>query len=313
MNIQIHNLSFNINKIEDNKIVFVKVIEKLSENNIIIDLNGEKIKARIEGDIPESFFAYVEKKVENGSLKVTLKVIESFKNIETTISGKSKLEIVKNFILSNSIPLIEDNINIVLEMLKKNVPLTLINFDIFKYSIRKYEKIPEFIIKLLTEGKKIDKDFIDIILNLKEIIKNENNITEIEKIINLINALSHYELNLSIKFEENKMILTRIETKKNKKRYYFDFSSEKIKDFLVIIDISNSELDGKIYLEKEIISNFEKELKEGLKNFTEKLKKLYPKKNISLNFFEYKKNNIFENEISSENKNNKVSNLDIII
>ncbi len=313
MNIQIHNLSFNINKIEDNKIVFVKVIEKLSENNIIIDLNGEKIKARIEGDIPESFFAYVEKKVENGSLKVTLKVIESFKNIETTISGKSKLEIVKNFILSNSIPLIEDNINIVLEMLKKNVPLTLINFDIFKYSIRKYEKIPEFIIKLLTEGKKIDKDFIDIILNLKEIIKNENNITEIEKIINLINALSHYELNLSIKFEENKKILTRIETKENKKRYYFDFSSEKIKDFLVIIDISNSELDGKIYLEKEIISNFEKELKEGLKNFTEKLKKLYPKKNISLNFFEYKKNNIFENEISSENKNNKVSNLDIII
>ncbi len=319
MNVELNNVHLNLNKIENNKILLVKVIERLSDGEIIIDLNGEKVKAKIDRELPDSFFAYVEKKVEKNNIKIILRMIENFKNVKESIADKNQLEIIKNFILSNSLPLIEDNIMVAIEILKKRIPLTIHNFEIVKYSLRKYEKFPSFIAEVIQSGKKIDKTFIDILYNIKEIIttilKNKadpSNVDLLNKLILLFNFLSDNKYNFNIRFEEDKFFLiTRIDTEKENKRYCFDFCSDKIKNFLIIIDISPLEVNAKVYLEKDIIDNYFSLLENSKTSFIKKFKTIYSNKNIRLNFLEYN-NNIFENEFFSENKNN-IGNLDIII
>ncbi|MCX7821542.1 MAG: hypothetical protein N2258_07715 [Brevinematales bacterium] len=318
MNVELNNIHLNINKIENNKILLIKVIERLPNGEIIIDLNGERVKTKVDRELPDSFFAYVEKKIDKKNIKIILRIIESFKNLNTSISDKNQLEIIKNFILSNSLPLIEDNIHIVAIMLRKNIPLTTLNFEILKYSLRKYDKFPSFLAEIIQNGKKIDKTFVDIFFNAKEIIshifseKNENNISIINDLISLFNALSDNKYNFGFNFEKDKFfVLTKIEKYGEKKRYYFDFSSDRIKNFLVVIDISSIEMDIKVYLEKEVIDNHSSEFEDARSFFIEKLKNFYSEKKITLNFIEFS-NNIFENEFSSENKNN-IGNLDIII
>lgn len=69
MNVELNNIQFNVNKIENNKIMLVKVIQRLDNEEIVIDINGEKVKTKVDREIPDSFFAYVEKKVEKATLK----------------------------------------------------------------------------------------------------------------------------------------------------------------------------------------------------------------------------------------------------
>lgn len=213
-------------------------------------------------------------------------------------------------------PLIEDNISVAIEMLKNKIPLTVINFELIKYSLRKYGEIPFLISEIIGAGKKIDKNFIDIFFNIKEIIKkvfgDRNNNDVLNDLILLLNYLSDSKHNFNLRFEKDKyVVITAIEKDGDKKRYYFDFSSENIKNFLVVVDVSNSELLVKVYLEKDILDENSEKLKSGKLIFIDKLKKIYPEKKITFNFLEYK-DNIFENKFSSENKNN-IGNLDIII
>ncbi|MEJ5284798.1 MAG: hypothetical protein ACP5Q5_05890 [Brevinematia bacterium] len=316
MNVELNNIQFNVNKIENNKILLVKVIQRLDNGEIVIDINGEKVKTKVDREIPDSFFAYVEKKVENHNIKIILRIIESFKNLNESISDKSQLEIIKDFILLNSLPLIEDNISVAIEMLKNKIPLTVANFELIKYSLRKYGEISFLISEILQAGKKIDKNFIDILFNIKEIIQkvfdDRSNIDVINNFILLVNYLSDSKHSFHLRFEEDEYaVITAIEKDGDKKRYYFDFSSENIKNFLVVVDVSKAELLVKVYLEKDILDENSKKLESGKLIFIDKLKKIYPEKKINFNFLEYK-NNIFENKFSSENKNN-IGNLDIII
>ncbi len=334
MYIELKQISSKLNKVENHKIVLVKIIEK-NEDMALIEINGERFKAKVETNVPSSFFAYVEKEIIDGQVRINLKMIESLKNIKNFKTHTSELEIVKNFMVLNSIPLIEENINIAMNILKNNITLNIANFEILKYSLRKYKKNSEIIIMILQSGKSIDKDFIDLIFNLKEIFgkldpptlkefslkefkdKQPEKHNIIENFEILTNEITGNTLNFEISLKKYKndkiLILSRIENKNGKKRYYFDLSSEKLKNFFVIIDIDTLNLNISVFLDKEITSIFYIELQNKKRELVEKLKKIFKEKKIILNFYEYKKTSIFENIFSAENKKNGPKNLDIIV
>ncbi|MGC8765096.1 MAG: hypothetical protein ACP5QT_04345 [Brevinematia bacterium] len=334
MQIELYNVSPRLTKIENNKIVLVRVIEN-NKNEAIVEVNGERFKARVETDIPPSFFAYVERDESKNQIRLNLKIIEDLKNIESLKIERNEAEIVKDFLFSSSFPLNESNIFIALKLIKNNIPLNIANFELLRFAYRKYKKIPDFLIFLLQNGKIIDRDFIDIIFNIREILRR-NSLSELrelkdiepkeisfqkdnvlENLLIFLNEISENKLHFNVlqrKYKDDRvLILFRKEERDGKKRYYFDFSSNKIENFFVIIDIDEFCLDISVFLDDEILSEFNYELQNKKEEVKERLKNTFSEKKIDFNFCKYKGNSIFENIIFAENNKNSIRNLDIII
>jgi len=326
--IELKNIFSIFSKIENNRIVLVKVLNQ-DGKNALIEVNGDRLNAKVESELPPSFFAYV---LKNGN-KINLKILENLNSVR--LFKEKEVELIKDFIVSNSLPLIEENIDIVMKIIKNSIPLKIENFELLKYSLLRYKEIPTFLVELLKKGKKIDKDFIDIVVNFKEVLKkfvkkdiflknmdsitseNEKNIRELLLFMDFLDKI--FERNLDIKFsfrrfdEEDVFIISKIEEKKGKKYIYFDFSSEEIKNFFVSIEIDKIELALSVYLDEELIISFEKEISSKKEEIEKRLKNYYSEKNIHVRFLSYNNNSIFENLFFAENKEKGIVNLDIVI
>ena len=338
MHIELNNLSSStFNKIKSNSIVFVEVIQR-DGKEALLNVNGQKMKAHLNFSVPHSFFAYVEIEKENDNSKVILRVLNSFKESKsfTQYINKSENDISKNFLLENSLPLTYESMQVALFIIKNHLPLNMNIFSLVYYSFAKYgSNFTQFISDLLKNKREFDRNFIDLIASLKKIIKKfdmqkliefeewKNGKIELDEkdnlyfLLNIIKQLiddNSYQA-LVLKYNDEKIILQqRIATKDNKKRYYFDFSSDKLKDFLIIVDIDLYTIEINIFLEKKFLEENSHKIV-SKKNYLENnIKNLFKSKKIKIEFLAFNKNTIFENSFSSENNTEKaVMNLDILI
>lgn len=338
MHIELNNLSTStFNKIKSNSIVFVEVI-KTDGKDALLNVNSQKMKAHLNSSVPNSFFAYVEIEKDNDNPKVILRVLNSFKESKSfnQYLNKNENEISKNFLLENSLPLTYESMQVTLFIIRNHLPLNMNIFSLVYYSFVKYgSNFTRFISELLKNKREFDRDFIDLIANLKNMIKKfdikkpiefeewKNGKIELDEkgnlyfLLNIIKQLIYdnsYQA-IILKYNDEKIILQQRTVKKdNKKRYYFDFSSDRLKDFLIVVDLDLYTLEINIFLERKFLEENSNKIALRKNYLEDKIKSLFKSKKIKIEFLSFNKNTIFENVFSSENNNGKAfMNLDILI
>lgn len=327
-----------LNRLKSDKIVLVKTIE-VFDREALIEVNGEILKAKISSKIPPTFFAYVEKSIDEKKQIINLKIIENFKfrgKLESYIS-KNSHETVRNFLIENGLPLLENYINIGMLILKNGIPLHFRNFDLIYHSFMRYGlRFTLFLISLIKKEKKIDEDSISLLANLKYIIKKylsnkklfssfedwksgkidmdvDKNFLILLSFVRKITEDKSYQAFL-LKYLDDSVIVQQRNEEKNKSRFfYFDFSSERLKHFFVSVEINEYEVKIDVFLDKGLIDENKVEIESKKQQLQQRMSSLFPNKRSQINFHQFDNNIIFENSFSSENNKEGLINLDIMV
>lgn len=281
-------------KLQNEKIVYVRIVER-KENKATIEINGQKLEARLEADTPENFLALVENSPsEKDKNTIILRIISAATNkqILKEIQEQNISKIIKDFFIENNLPLREDLIKIAIKMYLEGIKLSREWIKFLNIASMKYgESFANIIFQFLKSNLNIDLSFpefffyyrnilkklLDNALNAKEKREGENYGKDIIPILkNLFSIYFGKESLYNISFldfeKETIIIQSRKEKKKNGERYYFDCSSRELGNILLIIDIEDNYYDIKLYIEdflyKEIANKFEERVEEKSKEIS---------------------------------------------
>jgi len=335
---EIKLLDLNTNKlinINNDKIVNINVIERKG-NEVLIDLNGIILKAKIEKEIPDNFLALFQ--YDNNNNIIKLRILNLLKNdSEFKELNKIKLlEKIKTFLFENNIPLNDEYFQLSLKLyyngLKLKSDLLKLLYNIY-IKTKNYNFI-ELILNYIKSGINVDETVIDFLFNIKNLYKNilnknkNNKLTPklLKKILEdnnnlLLNQVKFFILNYLLKHNSNiynvgefndYLFQMRNEVNNEIKSYYFELSGEDIGTNLIIIDLIKEEnYSIHIYLDKNL---YKKIKNNSIKNIINKLKKIIIGKNFNIEINELKNiyNFWYKINIINEIKQN-IFNIDISI
>lgn len=289
-------------KLQAEKIVYVRIIER-NDNNTIIEINGQKIKARLEADTPDSFLALVENiSFEKDRNTIILRIMNSTNNkqIIEEINKQNIYQIIKDFFIENNLPLRDDLMQIAIKMYFEGIKLSKEWIKFFHLTLMKYgESVTNIIFQFLKYNIVIDSDFPDFFYHYKRILKRLlNNVFNskgtkdndvyggdaISILKNLFNLYFGLENSYNISFldfeKETIIIQSRKERKKNGERYYFDCLSEELGNILVIVDIENNYYNAKLYVEDFLYRKIETNFKGGVEKKSREISKMIQNKRV---------------------------------
>jgi hypothetical protein len=316
--------SWDVRGLPSERIVNVRVIEQNGER-AITDINGMRVEAKIEGQIPQSFLAFVERTPDGMRLRVLSGIKDS--PLFSHIARDKLLDNLRIFLLQNGFPLEERHLNTALLLTERGIRLSRDNFKLLLTAEARYGgKFAEIVAGMMGKGIAADEDFPDFLFRLRDIWRGildadlpgaDQEIAKdtADKLKAFFSAVygERYDAKLMKQGERNLLVQSRIRVKNDVRRYIFDISDSETGSLTVAAESGHEGYRITVYINRELYSRIGGRLDVSGTEFYDSLRKKLPLFGFSLFFRETSDEFLFYRADEEEGNTPRLPDLDIFV
>ncbi|NPV01347.1 MAG: hypothetical protein HPY53_08185 [Brevinematales bacterium] len=306
------------------RIVNVRVIEQNGER-AITDINGQRVEAKIEGQIPRSFLAFVERSPDGMKLRVLSGIKDS--PLFTHIARDRLLNNLRIFLLQNGFPLEERHLNTALLLTERGIRLARENFKLLLMAGARYgDKFAETVADFMGKGVAADEGFPEFLFRLRDILREildtglppEDKAAAndaADKLKAFFSAVygEKYDARMVRQGGRELLVQSRVKVKNDIRRYIFDISDNETGNLTVAAESGNEGYRITVYINKELYGRIGGKLDNEGNTFYEGLRKKLPHFGFALFFRETSDEFLFYRADENEEGSAHIPDLDIFV
>lgn len=323
----------NLQTIESDKIVFVKVIER-SGNKARIEINGISMEAEVETETPSHFLALIEKNTGPAGDSVRLRLLGSFKRSSefAEFQQKQTVESIRTFFMQNGIAMTEGQIKLAVRFLQSGLKLDkewlrLANMANLRFG----DSAAEILLFMAHNGIAPAEEFIDFFFGLRALLREnlkrlkeakergavpaKEEVRSANELIGWLKGLygGSYEAKLIDWNGRNVLVQSRKEERGDAKRYYFDVSDAILGGMLIVADEREGRLTTSVFLNEALYRSVENRLCERIEDFNRALSVKTNGLSAGVRFAVLADRNVFYLPEAQEGEKQNLGNVDISI
>ncbi len=154
---------------QNRQIVRVVIVSRTGEN-VLVDINGQKMQAHLDTDISDSFLALVQVNGKN----IHLRVLDSFQHTKEyqNLMQQEYLDRTRDFLVSSGLPLSGDFVEDALFLIKYGLPLEKSILKLFHYSKLRFDRpFASFLLSLIQKGLSVNEQDSELLYHLDQILE----------------------------------------------------------------------------------------------------------------------------------------------
>ncbi|OHD54946.1 MAG: hypothetical protein A2Y33_03050 [Spirochaetes bacterium GWF1_51_8] len=277
------------------RIVNVRVIEQNGER-ASAEINGIRVDAKIEGDVPASFLAFAERTPEGMKLRVLSGIKES--PLFAHIARDKLLDNLRVFLLQNGFPLDERHLNMSLLLSERGLRLSRENLKALLMASARYgDGFAETIAGLMAKGIVPDEDFPEFFFRIRDILREmmkhgeppadgqKSAADTLKEFLGFI-AGGGYKARLIEHNGKSLTVQSRVVDRNGRKRFYFDLSSENTGALFITADLSEEGYRITVYIGRGLFTAIKDKIETESAGFYRTLREKLPEFRFAVSYME---------------------------